>query len=52
MLECCKSIQMDGLVWGASKKVPIGKQNMNIVQAELETVNYLISMSTVGTYKD
>jgi len=24
MLEVCKSIQMDGLVWGASKLVPIG----------------------------
>merc|ERR1711994_258128 len=24
MLESCKSIEMDGLVWGASKLVPIG----------------------------
>merc|ERR1712236_99894 len=24
MLECCKTIEMDGLLWGASKLVPIG----------------------------
>merc|ERR1712123_559253 len=24
MLKACKSIEMDGLVWGASKLVPIG----------------------------
>merc|ERR1711872_1037362 len=24
MLECCKSIEKDGLVWGAHKHVPIG----------------------------
>merc|ERR1711992_275039 len=24
MLKCVKSIEMDGLVWGANKKIPIG----------------------------
>ena len=25
MLKACKSIEMDGLVWGANKLVPVGK---------------------------
>ncbi|XP_023348099.1 uncharacterized protein LOC111716835 isoform X3 [Eurytemora carolleeae] len=46
MLECCKSIQMDGLVWGASKKVPIGYgieklQVMCIVEDEKVSIEEL-----------
>ena len=41
--ECVKTIQMDGLVWGADKFVPVG-YGINKLQVSCENVSHCVQL--------